>query len=67
MNNFQIIEVHGHKHVLKPSSRVKSYFVQNGVRTELIPNPDYLNTGMCLCGILKAGQTLDEFIKEYNR
>ena len=64
MENYQVTKVFGHNHVLKPLARQKSYFILNGKRMGMVPEPNYLNTGMALCGILKPGQTLNEFIAE---
>lgn len=31
--------------------------------TKNYPEPDFLGTGMALCGVLKEGETLQEFIE----
>lgn len=63
MENFQVIKVLGHNHVVRPLTRPTSYFTLNGKRIGMVPDANYLNTGMALCGILCPGQTLGEFIE----
>lgn len=54
---FKTIEVLGHQHVIKEMSR------QPLSDTKLQAN--YRNTGMCLCGILRKKQSLENFIANY--
>lgn len=44
------LQVNGHTHIIRPYSR-------EGVE------PNYRNSGMALCGILKSNQTLNQFKK----
>lgn len=33
---------------------------------EVIQMPDYLGTGMALCGVVQKGDTLNDWIKKYH-
>ena len=62
MEKFKVIELDGKKLVLKRSSRKPSMqSVEGGQKIQIVPLPNYGNTGMCLCGILKPGQSIEEF------
>jgi hypothetical protein len=61
MNDYTTIKVCGKLHVIRDIQRPTVTY-RNGVRI-ITPEPDYMNTGKALCGILKKGQTLDEWIK----
>jgi hypothetical protein len=53
------IIVHGRTHVLTESKRNDN--VEDG-QTK-IEQPNYLGTGMALCGVLRPGETLEEWKK----
>ena len=65
--------VHGHEHVVAFSDRKQySYTAKENdkdgniisVRKIDIAKPNYLGIdGMCLCGVLKKGETLEQWIK----
>jgi hypothetical protein len=61
--NFSIIRVCGRSHVIREVDRPNVLYRDN-VKI-VIPDPNYMNTGKALCGILKIGQTLEEW-KEAN-
>ena len=58
MENFKVVEVFGKSHVLVKSNRTGKYTDGGGT----IPAPNYNHTGMALCGILKEGEGLNDFI-----
>ncbi len=60
MTEFKVINVHGREHVITPNKRPVSY--SDGDR---LPNANYMNTGMALCGILRREQSLRNFKKSY--
>lgn len=64
MEYFKTIEVHGKHHVVKELNRLGSVISIDG-KTSLAVQSNYRRTGMALCGILKKGQSLDAFEKEY--
>lgn len=51
MKNFKTLVVAGKTHVVIDLNRNDDYY----------PNPNYMGTGMALCGILNDGETLEEF------
>lgn len=58
------INVHGVVHVVKEVKRpnvVKTIFGEQVV--EKMYQPNYRGSGLALCGILKPGQTLEQFIE----
>jgi len=65
MDNFQIIDVDGQSHVVKECYRPGHYLDPDTREKIPVDQPNYRGTGMCLCGILKKGQTLDEFTRLY--
>jgi hypothetical protein len=53
MKNYQVIEVGKRQHVVcEGSDRRNSY-----------PNANYLKKGVALCGVLKNGESLNDFLK----
>mgnify|MGYP004702459871 CR=1 FL=1 len=64
MEYFTTIEVHGRHHVIKETNRLGSTISIEGKKTLAIQS-NYRGTGMAFCGILKKGQSLDSFEKEY--
>lgn len=63
---YKLLEVGKKKYVLCSNIRkTESYIKQkNGVSLKVFtPMANFNNTGMALCGILKGGQTLEQFIK----
>jgi len=60
MENLKTIVVHGRKHVLCAADRAQK--LKEGETP--LPPPNYCGTGLCLCGILKKYQTLEEFTEE---
>jgi hypothetical protein len=57
--NEQILQVNGREHVVKRVTR-------SGTDSEGVPypEPNYRGPGMALCGILRKGQTLQEWKNE---
>jgi len=55
---YQTIKIRGRLHVLKEMKR--SYEAN-------LPDPNYRNTGMALCGVVEKGKDLDHWIKKYNK
>ena len=53
---FQTKIVHGRTHILSES---------HNFRGKVYPDPDYMGTGLALVGVLKPGQSLEEFKKEW--
>ena len=51
--NYVVIQRYGHRYVVRKIDRLKNTF----------PNPNFMGSGMALRGILKAGETIKEFIK----
>ncbi len=63
---FKVIESNGKKLVLKRSERRLPTKTNSKVKKiHIAPLPNYGNTGMCLCGILKPKQSLEEFSALY--
>lgn len=54
MEIYQTIKVHGRVHVVCPSGSRHTFMHENA---------NYLNTGKALCGVLKKGETLDNWKK----
>lgn len=63
MKKIQTIEIKKRTHVLCDSYR-KGYYLNNGER---IPEANYNNTGMALCGIIKEGDTLKDWIDRFGQ
>lgn len=63
---FSLIDVNGHHHVIIRINRGDATKI-SGKKTIItpMPQPNYRNTGMALCGVLKPGQTLDQFTATY--
>ena len=51
--------VHGKNHVIVERNR------QEEENNTSLPNPNYLDTNKALCGILKDGQSIEEFTELY--
>ena len=51
---YKIIEVHGRQHVCRFSDRVE---------TPKVKAPNYLGTGMVLSGVVRVGETVEQFLK----
>ena len=62
---FETIVVDDRNYVVKKKKRTTGYFMENGDRHVLIPQPNFRGTGMSLCGALKENQTLEQFIDNY--
>ncbi len=60
---YKTIEVHGQHHVVRETKRQPS--LRGLTQGVVIEEPNYKNTGMALCGILKKDQTLAEFIEGF--
>ena len=70
MENYQVINAHGREHVLTSRERNANYnckienpkqrgkFIQF---TDPMPEPNYMGTGLALCGVLKKGETLSQW------
>ena len=66
--NYHQLEVNGRIHILKLVDRNGQYYFKHQkerrpARMEALPNPNYKGTGMALCGILKKGETLEQWIE----
>lgn len=55
MKLFQIFEIDN-----------KPFVLTHRDRMPLMQNANFRNTGMALCGKLKKGQNIDQFIEQYN-
>lgn len=68
---FSIVKIYGHSHVLRtlPPRSINPVTLEKtiGRGGDPIRDPNYLRTGKALCGILKKGQTLADFVLKYNR
>lgn len=63
---YTLLKVHGREHVLKSPGRERGTKLANG---EELPMPNYMGTGLALCGILRQGETLEDFkkrVREFN-
>lgn len=58
---YQIIMVYQRMHVVCPVGERGKYSTG-----EYIPMPDYQGTGMALCGVIKKGETLNDWIKKHH-
>ena len=60
------MRVNGRTHVVRQFNRRKYRTKQypGGMETVYTPAPNYLGTGMALCGVLRYGQTLEEWVSE---
>ena len=58
MKHYLTIEVNKRTHVICISKR--------DVSPE-IPEPNYMDTGMALCGVVDKGDTLDDWIRKHNK
>jgi len=64
---FKVIESNGKSLVLKISDRKPSTQTNGeGEKIQIVPLPNFQNTGLCLCGMLRPKQTIEDFIKKYN-
>lgn len=54
---YDTVEVYGRTHVVCSIYTYRPSY----------PDPNYRNTGMALCGVLKKGETLDGWIKRTRR
>ena len=59
IESMKIIIVHGYQHIIMPYRRT---MVNENI---VYPNPNYRGTGMALVGVLKKGQTLNQFKKQW--
>ncbi len=57
MKIYETVTVRGRLHVVCESSRSGSSF----------PDPNYMNTGKALCGVVAKGLTLDDWLKRHAR
>jgi len=62
MKNLSVIKVHGKRHVVNQSSR-EPYSVQG----RHIPAPNYQNMGVAFCGILREGETLEQWCERMKK
>lgn len=65
---YKIIEVHGRQHVCRFSNRVETVYKRKDEATgevteRVIPAPNYLGTGMVLSGVVRIGETIEQFLK----
>lgn len=69
---YKLALIHGRKHVISFIDRKEYYFTEKiktedgiiEVRDVYIAKPKYLGIyGLCLCGILKEGETLKQWIE----
>lgn len=68
MENYKVLKVNGKEHILKPSMRMFAAHTNlYGHRIEAIPQANYRGTGMCLCGVLKKDQSLEQFIEQKHK
>jgi hypothetical protein len=63
---FKTIDVKGKQHVIIEVNRI-DYKLLHGQTTQrnVAEQPNYRGSGMALCGILKKGQTLEQFKANY--
>ena len=65
---YKTMRVNGRTHVLREINRL-SYCLSDYYKSckgdiIRVDPPDYLGTGLALCGVLKYGQTLNEWVQE---
>jgi len=68
---YKTIAVKNRLHVVREMNRlpycISDYYMScNGERIR-VESPNYLGSGMALSGVLKRGQTLDEWVKEKDK
>jgi len=56
------IKVNGREHIVKHVDRPNYYDPKIGIVK--MPQPNYMGTGMALCGILQPGQNLKQWLDD---
>lgn len=56
IKNYQTIQVHGRTHVICAVDLRSGY-----------PEPNYMGTGMALCGVIDAGKSLDDWKQKHHK
>ena len=66
MEGFRAYEIDKRMYVLKDCDRLPCRYTKVNGERSMIPNANFLNTGMALCGKLGKKQTMEQFIERYN-
>ena len=67
---YRLLEIGRRTHVLVSSDRNTNIYDKDEfgyTAKEKIPEANYMNTGMALCGILRQGESLENFLVRTNR